>query len=93
MGKIISGFMWTVGAGAVAVIVFARYRSNATGRDMMTVIENLPEELRLASEDCRQRLQAAFAEGKEAAARREAEIEAELAGIENETFEAPDYAV
>lgn len=93
MGKIFSGFFWTVSTGALAVVVFAHYRSAATGRDMMSVIENLPEELRQASEEWRQRLEAALAEGKEAAARREAEIEAELAGIENETFQAPDYVV
>lgn len=93
MGKMFSGFMWTVGAGAVAIVAFAYYRNSVTGRDMMTVIENLPEELREAGEEWKQRLQAAVSEGKMAAARREAEIEAELAGVENEAALAPDYVV
>lgn len=93
MGKIASGFFLTVGAAAVAVVLFARYRSAVTGRDMRSVIENLPEELRQAGEECRQRLGAAFEEGKVAAARREAEIEAELSVAGTSAGEAPDYVV
>ncbi len=95
MGRLLSGLGWTAAAGTVAALAFARYRSNETGKDIVTVLGNLPEELQEAQSEWRRRLQKALAEGREAAAERELRFERELEGeAPSEGKEAaPEYMV
>ncbi len=93
MGRLFFRMGWLMGLGAGAVLAFAQYRSNVTGRDLVTVLENLPQELKEAGSEWQARLKQAMAAGRQAATEREEEIERELAGQESDRQEVPDAVV
>lgn len=93
MGKLLSGMGWMTVIGGVAVIAYAQYRSNETGKDIVTVLKNLPEELKQSQSEWQERLMKAMEDGKQAAAEKEAEIDEKLRAQETQSEEVPDYVV
>ncbi len=83
MGRILSGMGWMTVLGGAAVMAFAQYRSNRTGRDLVTVLQNLPEELKEAQAEWQECLLAAMDAGRKAAAEKEEQIERELSAHEH----------
>ena len=81
------------GLAAVAVLVYAQRRSAQTGRDVVTVLSNLPEELKESQVEWQGRLRKAVEIGKEAAAAREAEIDRELGEPQTQATPVTDYIV
>jgi len=90
---LIKGLGWITAGAAVATIAFAQYRSSETGRDIVTVLQNLPQELKEAQAEWQQKAMDAMEEGKRAAAEREAEIDRELDVHETHEQEVPDFIV
>lgn len=95
MARLFTGMGWLAAAGTAAVLAFAQYRSHETGRDMVTVLKNLPEELKQSRAEWQERVEKALQEGKQAAAEREAQIDRELSGTAEtaDREEVPDYIV
>jgi Sec-independent protein translocase protein TatA len=95
MMRLFGGLGWMAAAGTAAVLAFAEYRSRETGRDLATVLKNLPDELKQSQAEWQERLGKAVEEGKQAASRREAEIDQELTGIAKTEHkeEVPDFIV
>lgn len=91
MGRLFSGMGWLTVLGAGAVLAFAQYRSSETGRDLVTVLKNLPEELQAAGTEWQGRLMQAVVAGKQAATEKEEEIERELAAKDPERHQEPDF--
>lgn len=91
MSKFLSSMGWLTVIGAGATLAFAQYRSNETGRDIVTVLGNLPEELKQAEAEWQERLMRAVAVGRQAAGEREEEIERELSAQETGIREIPDF--
>ena len=77
----------------MAVLAFAQHRSNETGRDIISILQNLPQELKEARAEWQQKAMVAMEEGKKAAAEREAEIYRELSAQEPVGQEIPGYIV
>jgi len=82
------------GLAGAAVLVYAQRRSEKTGRNVGTVLTNLPDELNETRGELEQQIREALEAGKKAAAEKEAEIDRQLAATE----EAPppfvqDYIV
>ena len=78
MGRFFSGLGKAAGLAAIAVAVYTQKLSSETGRDFMTVLLKLPEELKQSQAEWQKRLEHAVDAGKKAAAEKEAEIEREL---------------
>lgn len=78
MGRFMSGLGMTVGVAVIAVVAYAQKRSAETGKDIMTVLSNLPDELKRSQAEWQKKLEVAVDAGKKAAAEKEAEIEREL---------------
>jgi hypothetical protein len=93
MSKLISSFGLVVGIAAAAALVYAKQRSAQTGKDVMSVLFNLPAELKESQAQWQQRLKEAVEVGKKAAAEKEAEIDRELEGEEAPVTSVPDYIV
>jgi Sec-independent protein translocase protein TatA len=97
MMKLLGGMGWMAAAGTAAILAFAEYRSRETGRDLSTVLKNLPDEFKQSQSEWQERLRKALEEGKLAANRREAEIDSELreAGAKEnrDREETPDFIV
>lgn len=92
MGRLFSGMGWLTVIGAGAALAFAQYRANETGRDVVTVLKNLPEELQVSAMEWQARLMQAVAEGKKAADAKEVELEQDLAGQGYNRQESPSPA-
>ncbi len=93
MGKLISKLAWAGVIAGVAVVVYAKKRADATGRDVGTVLSNLPEELKETRNELEQDVKVAVEVGKKAAAEREIEFEKELGGADKEISPMPDFLV
>ena len=79
--------------GGIAIIAYAQHRSNETGKDILSVLNNLPEELKQSQAEWQERLMRAMEAGKQAAAEKEAEIEQELNAQDTQPQEVPDFVV
>ncbi len=84
MGRLLSGMGWMTVLSGAAVLAYAQYRSNQTGKDIVTILQNLPDELKKSQAEWQQRLLTAMEAGKQAAAEKEAEIEQELSAQERQ---------
>ncbi|MFA6002006.1 MAG: hypothetical protein WC828_07850 [Thermoleophilia bacterium] len=84
--------MMALAAGA-AVYVYAQRRSEETGRDLGTVLSNLPQELKESSGVLKQHMGEAAIAGRKAAMEREAEIDRQLSGEEDLEVPIKDYIV
>lgn len=67
-----------VGLAGAAVMLYAQRRSQRTGRDLGTVLSNLPQELKETKAELEQKVRVALERGRRAAAEKEAEIDREL---------------
>ena len=92
LSKFLSSAGFTIVVAAAAVVVYAQKRAAETGRDTMTVLANLPAELKESQTVWQEKLETALEAGKEAAARKEVEIDRQL---EEKPAAAPgvDYIV
>ena len=98
MGHFMSGLGKVAGLAAVAVMVYAQRRSARTGKDVVTILSNLPAELKESQAEWQERLMEAVEVGRQAAAEREAELERDLSGDRPQAPQAPatpvtDYIV
>ncbi|RJQ41823.1 MAG: hypothetical protein C4534_11455 [Gaiellales bacterium] len=89
---LLKGIGLLAGIAGAGVALFAQKRSAATGRDVGEIVGNLPEELRQYGEELKQRLMESMALAREAANRREEEIDALLAAEEARLEEASSAA-
>lgn len=78
-----------VGAGA---LLFAKKRSEQTGRDIAGIMSDLPAELKQAADEMRQRLKESIGIARQVAAEREAEIDEMIAAEERKLEEASRVA-
>lgn len=82
------------GLAGAGLLIYAQKRSEKTGKDIGTVLSNLPEELQETKEQLQHRAKVALEAGKQAAAEKEAEIDRQL---EEEVTSSPqpvqDYVV
>ena len=78
MSKLLSSTGFTLLVAAAAVVIYAQKRAAETGRDTMSVLANLPEELKQSQAVWQEKLEKAVEVGKEAAARKEEEIDRQL---------------
>lgn len=94
MGKLMGKAVWLGLAAGAAVLVYALRRSAKTGRDIGTVLSNLPEEFKESGEELQQHVEEALSAGRKAAAEREAEIDRQL-NEEEQDYVTPvkDYIV
>lgn len=76
------------GIAGAGVVLFARKRSAATGKDIAAIMSDLPAELKQAGGELKQRLQESIGIARQAAAEREAEIDREIAAAEARLEEA-----
>lgn len=79
MGKLIAKLGWAGVIVAATAVVYAQRRAQKTGRDVGTVLSNLPDELRQTKAELEQDVKEAMEVGKKAAVEREAEFDRELA--------------
>ncbi|MHB1389799.1 MAG: hypothetical protein ACYCXF_00985 [Thermoleophilia bacterium] len=80
--SIVSKLGMVSGLAAAVVLVYAQHRGEKTGRDVGTVLSNLPQEVNGTRDELRQQLSRAVAAGKRAAADKEAQIDRQLADEE-----------
>jgi hypothetical protein len=73
----------TIGLAGAAVWMYAQRRSQQTGRDITTVLSNLPEELKQTKSELQREMKSAMSAGKRAAAEKEAQIDRELKEAES----------
>lgn len=78
------------GLAGAAVVIYAQRRSQKTGRDLVEVLLNLPQELKETKAELQVQLMAALDKGRQAAAQKEAEIDRELKEAEGGTSHPPD---
>lgn len=86
----IKGIGILAGITAVGIVIFAQKRSAETGRDIKDVMSNLPEELKCAGGEMKQKLKGAAGDYKKAAAKKEAEIDELLEEEESKLNAAKD---
>ena len=84
MARLLSGMGWMTALGGAAIVAFAQYRSNQTGKDIVTIMQNLPQEIKEAQAEWQQRLLTAMEAGRQAAGEKEAEIEQALSAQEHQ---------
>lgn len=80
MGKGVSRLGLLAAAAGALLYIYARQRAEATGRDIHSVLANLPEELRGSWAEWQASARVALEAGMKAAREREADIEESLAG-------------
>ncbi len=92
MSSLVSKAGFTIVIGAAAMIIYAQKRSAETGKDTMTVLSNLPDELKKSQAELKIKVEKAVEAGKRAADRKEKEIDQQL---EEKPPEPPniDYVV
>ncbi|MCL6106145.1 MAG: hypothetical protein M1309_02175 [Actinobacteria bacterium] len=78
MSNLVSKAGLAIVIGAAATIIYAQKRAAETGKDMMTVLSNLPDELKKTQADLKIRIEKAVNAGKQAADRKEKEIDQQL---------------
>lgn len=83
----IKGLAVLAGIAGAGVLLFARKRSAETGRDIKDVLSNLPEELKGAGEEMKERFDSAADVYKDSSIRKEAEID-EMIAVEEARLEA-----
>ena len=93
MGKLAAKLAWTGLLAGAAVLLYARSRAQQTGRDMGTVLSNLPNELKESKAELEREVKVAVEAGKKAAAEREEEFERELSQDESGISPMPDFLV
>lgn len=72
---LLRGIGLLAGAAAAGAVLFARRRSAGTGRDIVEVMADLPDELRKAAAEIKVRASESITIARKAAAEREAEID------------------
>ncbi len=92
MSNLVSKAGLAIVIGAAATIIYAQKRAAETGKDMMTVLSNLPDELKKTQAELKIKIDKAVNAGKQAADRKEKEIDRQL---EEKPPEPPniDYVV
>lgn len=80
MGKAASRLGLLAAAAGALLYIYARQRAAETGKDIPSVIANLPEELRESWAEWQDSARVAMEAGMKAAREREADIEESLAG-------------
>lgn len=93
MGKLLSKLAWTGIIAGAAVVVYAQRRAQKTGRDMGSVLTNLPNELKDTRSEMEREVKEAVEVGKKAAVDREAEFDREFADADSGISPIPDFLV
>ena len=91
MGKLAGKLAWTGLLAGAAILLYARNRAQQTGRDMGTVLSNLPNELKETRAELEREVKVAVDAGKKAAAEREEEFDRELSRDESGISPMPDF--
>jgi hypothetical protein len=82
-----------IGIAGAAVLMYAQRRSERTGRDVGTVLSDLPGELRETRAELEKQLRKALEMGKKAAGEKEAEIERQLSADEPASSEVREFNI
>ncbi|MHB9111441.1 MAG: hypothetical protein ACYC4D_02280 [Thermoleophilia bacterium] len=93
MGKLFSKLAWAGVIAGGAVVVYAQRRAQKTGRDMGSVLTNLPNELKETRSEMEREVKEAVEVGKKAAVEREAEFDREFAEADSGISPIPDFLV
>jgi len=93
MGKLLSKLAWAGVIAGAAVVVYAQRRAQKTGRDMGSVLTNLPNELKETRSEMEREVKEAVEVGKKAAVEREAEFDKEFAEADSGISPIPDFLV
>ena len=93
MGKLLSRLAWAGVIAGAAVVVYAQRRAQKTGRDMGSVLTNLPNELKETRSEMEREVKEAVEVGKKAAVEREAEFDREFAEADSGISPIPDFLV
>ena len=91
MGKLAAKLGWAGLLAGAAVLLYARSRAQQTGRDMGTVLSNLPNELKATRAELEREVKVAVEAGKKAAAEREEEFDRELSREDTQISPMPDF--
>jgi len=93
MGQILSKLGWGGVIAGVALVVYAQRRAQKTGRDLGSVLTNLPDELKGTRAELEQEVKYAVEVGKKAAVEREAEFDREISVGDSGISRMPDFLV
>jgi len=93
MGKLFSKLAWTGIVAGAALLYYAQRRAEKTGRDVGTVLGNLPNELKESRSEMEKEVRQAVEVGKKAAVEREAEFDREFAEADSGISPIPDFLV
>lgn len=93
MGKLLSKIAWAGVIAGAAVVVYAQRRADKTGRDVGSVLANLPNELKESRAEMEREVKEAVEVGKKAAVEREAEFDREFAEADSGISPIPDFLV
>lgn len=91
--SLVSKIGFTAVLAGAALLLYAKNRSDKTGRDIGTVLSNLPDELKETRGELQKEVKIALEAGKRAAAEKEAEIDRQLESEEKAPTVIQDYAV
>jgi hypothetical protein len=93
MGKLFSKIAWAGLIAGAAVYIYAQRRADKTGRDVGSVLTNLPNELMETRSEMEREVKEAVEVGKKAAVEREAEFDREFAEADSGISPIPDFLV
>ncbi|MBI5870629.1 MAG: hypothetical protein HZB44_06715 [Actinobacteria bacterium] len=93
MGKLFAKIAWAGLIAGAAVVVYAQRRADKTGRDVGSVLANLPNELKETRSEMEREVKEAVEVGKKAAVEREAEFDREFAEADSGISPIPDFLV